>query len=819
MIEKLWQDLRHAFRALRRSPGFSAAVVITLGLGIGANTAVFGVVDGVLLHPVPFPAPDRLVAVYSTNANTAKNSLSYPNFEDLHRDSSSFEALAAWRTHAFTLTGGGEPQALFGKMISAELLDVVGVPAVAGRTFRQDEDRLGATPVVMLGEDFWRTHFRADSTILGQSLILNGRAHTVVGIAPSILRLTRGDGSFLNDVYVPIGQYDDPLFRRRGVSNGTVGLGRLRNGVSLSAARTAAGVVAARLEQQYPDANRGVGINVVSLGADVAGDLRPTVTTLFGAVGLVLLITSANAGHLMLVRSTARRHELAVRAALGAGERTLVWQVLVEALVLSSLGGTTGLVLAAWLTRAGLAMAPDVLPAMSDVGLNWRVLAFTFGIVGLTTLLLGVLPGVRAARAGVRDQLADRSRTAQGVKAGWQRALVVAQVSLTLVLLVAAGLLTRSLVRVLAVDPGIDPTGVLTFRTALSTDMTATPTAIRAAFRQLDERLARVPGVVAASVDIGAPPFRGGSTSLGFWRADQPPPTEAREEREAIFHAVGPDHFRAMGTPLLRGRSFTRFDDERSASVAIVDEEFASSVFPGEDVVGQRIRLAAVEGTWEIVGVVRHVRHWGLDSDETARVRAQLYLPYAQIPDVIAPLAAGAIGGVVRTTDSPASVVSAVRRELTRFDPNQAMRAERTMTDVLETSLAGRRFSATLLGAFAVLALTLALVGTYALIAYVITQRTAEIGIRVALGARPANIVQMLVGDGQRMVAGGLLVGLPAAYGAAHLIGGQLYGVTSSDAFTFAAVVALLVGTNLGACLLAARRATRIDPLEALRQS
>jgi predicted permease len=817
MGETLTHDLRHAVRGLWRAPGFTVAAVVTLALGIGASTAVFSVVEGVLLNPLPFPRPERLVAVYGTDQNNPKNSISYANFEDFRTDVAAFEAMAAWRTHSFTLTGRGDAEALFGMMVSADLLDVLGVGPVTGRAFRRDEDRLGATPVVMVGEDYWRARFGADPGVVGRQHVLNGRAHTVVGVVPSAVRFAGTADTFLNDVYVPLGQYDDPLYRIRGVNNGTIGLARLRPGVTVEEAQAAAAVVAGRLERQYPDDNRGVGVNVVSLVDDAGGGRRPALMTLLGAVGLVLLIACVNVGNLILARSSARRHELAVRVALGARRRRLIAQFLTESVVLSAVGGLIGVGLAVWLTRAGVTLLPDALPAMSQVGLNLRVLLFALAVSSATAIALGVLPGLRAGRIGLQTHLAERSRGTRA-RAHGQRVLLVAELALTFVLLAGAGLLIQSLAKVRAVDPGLDPGDVLTFRTALSANRAATPDAVRAAFKELDERLAQVPGVTAASIDIGSPPFNGGSTSWGFRREGEPQPSKPADQREAIFHAVGPGYLRAMGTSLLRGREFSSLDHDRAPRVMIVDQEFARWVFPNQEATGQRIRLSEVDTPWEIVGVVRHVRHWGLDRDDTALVRAQLYVPHAQIPDFLTPLAAGMVGGVVRSAEPSSSLLAAVRREVSRFDAGQAVHGERTMTDVIDASLAERRFSMALLTAFAGLSLLLAVVGTYGVMAFAIAQRTSEIGLRMAVGARPADIVRMLAGDGQRMVLGGLAIGLPAAWLFGQVLAGQLFGVGTTDPTTFISVAVVLAGAILAACLAVARRATRIDPLVALRQ-
>ena len=813
----MWHDLRHAARSLRRSPGFTLAAVLTLTLGIGATTAVYSVVDGVVVNPLPFPDPGRLVAVWATNASANKNSISYANFEDLRRDIREFEQLAAWRTQAFTLTGRGQPETLMGLMVTANFFRTLQVPLVFGRAFRDEEDRLGAARVAIVGEDYWRVRLNADPGVIGNTVVLDGQAHTIVGVAPSSVRFSRFQGRYLNDIYVPIGRHDDPIFRRRGVSDGTVGLARLRDGVSLEQARTAAALAAARLARQYPNENGSVGVNVIGLADDLVGDRRATIFALFGAVGLVLLIACANVGNLLLARASARRHELVVRAALGAGRRHLASQIAAESVILACGGGLGGVLAATWLVRAATAAAPDALPAIARIETNLAVLAFASGAAVLTTLLIGLFPGVAAVRpshghftANVRGVRGDR---------GWlQRKLVVAQIALTVVLLVGAGLLLRSLTRVWAMDPGLDPAGVLTFRTALSPERSASPAAVRAAFADLDRRLASLPGVTAAGLDIGAPPFSGGSSALGFWRADRPAPGKPAEAPSAVFHAVGPRHFEAMGIPLLRGRAFTAFDDERGTPVMIVDEELARATFGGAHPLGQRINLAAVDGSWLIVGVVRHVRHWGLDADDGATVRSQFYIPHAQIPDVIAPLAAAAVGGVVRSAVAQGPLTQAIRDEVARFDGAQAIFNAQTMADVIDESLAGRRFGMTVLAGFAALALLLAVVGTYGVMSFLAARRTPEIGLRMAVGAAPRHIVRLMLGEGGRMIGGGLLIGLPAAWMFARSLEGQLFRVAADDPLTFSSVVGLLATTIATACLAVAWRAAHLDPLAALRQ-
>jgi predicted permease len=583
-------------------------------------------------------------------------------------------------------------------------------------------------------------------------------------------------------------------------------------------ARAAATVVATRLERQYPQENPGVGVNVVGLADDLVGDRRATLLALLGAVGLVLLIACANVGNLLLARASARRHELAVRAALGAARRQLASQIVAESVILSGAGVVCGVLAATWLVRLALLAAPDALPAIAHVETNLAVLAFASGAAVLTTLLIGLFPGLAAIRTPPQSHLAGSSRRVRGEGSRVQRKLVIAQIALTVILLVGAGLLLRSMTQLWVVDPGLNPAGVLTFRTGLSPQRSTDPVAIRAAFAELDRRLASLPGVTAAGLDIGSPPFSGGSSALGFWRADRPAPTKAAEQRSGIFHAVGPNHFTAMGITLLQGRAFSTFDDERGPRVMIVDEELARSTFPDGDAVGQHIRLGVIDGSWLIVGVARHVRHWGLDADDTALVRSQFYIPHAQLPDLIARLAAGAIGGVVRSSAPQGTVAQAIRDEVARFDGGQAIANVITMADAIEESLAGRRFAMAVLGAFAGVALLLAVVGTFGVMSFIAGRRTPEIGVRVAVGATPHDIIRLMLGEGVRIIGLGLLIGLPAAWVFARSLEGQLFRVNAGDAVTFSTVTGVLCVVIGASCLTVARRAAHIDPLAALRQ-
>jgi predicted permease len=815
IFDELVQDLRYAIRALQKSPTFAATAILTLALGIGANTAIFSIVDGALLHPIPFPDPDRLVALYSTSAYSNRNAISYLNFLDWQRQNRTFEELAAWRTDTFTLTGRGQAEHLVGVMVSANLFSTLRVPPLFGRTFRPDDDQRGAAPMAMIGEGLWVRRFGRDPQIVGQSLTLNGRDYTVIGVVPSMVRLDRaGASSFANDVFLPLGLYSDPLFLMRGADAGTRGLARLRSGISVSLAKADMDVVATRLARAYPESNRGVGVNVITLKEDVIGDVRRVLWILLGAVGFVLLIACANVANLALARSLGRSQEFAVRSALGAGRVRLVRQLLTENLLLAAAGGTLGIGLAGWITRAALDLLPSALPVMSQVDLNARVLMSALVVSVATGLLFGLPPALSASRPNVDEQLRMRGRgvTAQSRA---QRLLVIGQVALTLVLLVGAGLMVRSLVYLLTGSLGFDPQGVVMALTGLPAERRSRPDIVRAAVSDLNDRLAAIPGVNAASVQVGSLPFTG-NTTLGFWRENQPRPTTPGEMREALYYVVGPDYFRTMRIPLLRGRGFTRQDDVHHPFIVIVDQELALSVFGSLDVVGQRIQNG-FEQTLEVVGVVGHVAHRGLDNDATAQVRSQMYVPYSQLPDSAATLFANELSAVVRSSAAPEKLFTSIRGAVTAFDPNAATHDERTMNDAITASMDRRRFSLVVLGMFAVTALFLSAIGIYGVVAYAVTRRTRDIGIRVALGASRRNILHGLLGESGQMALSGTLLGLLVSIGLSRLIATFLFRVSTIDPLTFGGMALLLLLVTLAASFIPAWRATNVDPLVALR--
>jgi predicted permease len=810
------QDLRFALRTLARNPAYTCVAVITLALGIGATTAIYSVVDGVLLHPIPFPEPNRLVALYSKSHTSEKNAVSYPNLLDWQRQSQTFEAIAGLRDDGFTLTANGQPEPVMGLMVSSNFFSVLRVRPLLGRPFTQEEDQRGAQPVALLGEEFWKRRFSGDPQVIGQNLTLDGRKYAVIGIVPAAVRMERIDDSFFNDVFIPIGQYDDPLFYERGTGNQTMGLGRLKPGVTLAQAQAEMNTISTNLAAAYPEDDTGIGANLVSFKQHMVGDMQPTLLALCVAVGFVLLIACTNIANLALARSASRTQEFAVRMALGAGRSRLIRLLLTESAVLSIGAGVGGLLIASWITDAALAMLPSALPAISNVEISGRVLLFTFVVSVVTAILFGLAPAVKASRVSLQPSLKQGGRGAIRGRYHLQRALIVAEVSLTLALLVGAGLMIRSLQKLWNVSPGLNPEGVLTFYTGVSGKHASSPDAIRAALREVNDRLAALPGVESASVEIGGLPFLG-NTTVGFSSEDDPQTSEKHDLRIAHFYAVGPDHFAAMGIRLLRGRSFTRQDTANSALVVIVDEELARQVFPGQNPIGKHIRDSLSGRPSEIIGIAGHVKHSGLDLDASSTERAEFYFSYMQLPDKYLPLVAKAFAGIVRSKGAPATVMGSVRRELAAFDNSRAVTSEKLMTDAIAAKLANRRFSLMVLGAFAATALILSIVGIYGVVSYFVSERTNEIGVRMALGAQQRDIFLDVVSEGGKLGAAGVAIGLAGSAALTRLMTSLLFGTSPTDLFTFAFSGILLFALTLIACYIPARRAVRLDPMTALR--
>jgi predicted permease len=814
-MRTLAQDVRYGFRTLRRAPGFTLVAIITLALGIGANTAVFSVVNGVLFNPLPFPQPDQLVALHESKPNFEYGSISYANFLDWQKDNRTFTSMAIFRGYSFSLTGAGDAQQVNGEFISSDFFRLLGEKPLLGRTFLPGEDRIGAVPVALISAGLWERKFSSRADILGRAVTLDGRSYTVVGVVPASFHLFpsfRG-----RQVYVPVGQWNNPLLLERGAGMGLHGIGRLKPGVTLAQARADMSAVSHSLAAAFP-ADRGMSAKVLPLRQQLVGNVEPLLLLLLGAVGFVLLIACVNLANLLLARSTARAREFAIRTALGASHARVVLQVVTESVLLALGGGSLGLLLASWSTRAGLGALPTALPRAEQVGFDMHVLFFTISVSLLAGILPGLIPALlKTSQLDVHNPLKEGGRGSTGARHSTQSIFVVVEIALALVLLIGAGLMVRSLETLWRVDPGFDPHNVLSVGHSLPPSMTkASPEAIRGAFQQLEQKWASIPGVEAVSLSWGAIPMTGDDEQL-FWLAGQPKPASENDMDWALDYIVGPDYLKVMGIPLRRGRFFTAQDNEHAPSVAVVDEVLARKFFPHQDPIGQRLNMNNSGAQVQIVGVVGHVKQWGLDSDNNQSLRAEIYLPCMQMPnDFIAQSPSGS-DVLVRSDGKNPALFETMRQAARQLNPENVLFGAATMEEIISDSLADRRFFMILLGVFAGLALLLASIGIYGVVSYVVGERTREIGIRMTLGAGRSEILRMILGRGGKLAAAGAVLGLAAAISLTRLLSSMLYGVGATDVATFTAVTALLALVALAACYMPARRAAKVDPIVALR--
>lgn len=815
-FERLMQDLRYGLRMLRKSPGFTAIAILTLALGIGANTALFSVVNGVLFNPLPYPHPEQLVWLAESKPNFATGSISFPNFLDWQKSNQTFTSMGLSRGYSYNLTGLGEAEQLRGRLISSGFFGVLGVNPAIGRCFAPGEDAIGAAPLAMISGGLWKRKFGGSSEVLGKSLTLNGKDYTIVGVIPASFDLSLGGFNHI-DIYVPIGQWENPLLPKRGAGLGFHGIGRLKPGVTIEQARADMQGVTQGLAAAYPDTDQGIGSAVFSLKQTIVKDLRVFLLVLLAAVGLVLLIACVNVANLMLARSSVRTREFAIRTAMGASQGRLLRQLLTESLLLAFAGGTIGLLLAGWGTKVAIAQLPVTLPRAAEIGLDARVLLFTLAITLACGIFFGLGPALKSARPNLHDTLKEGGRGGSGSRHRAQGVFVVVEMAMALVLLIAAGLMIRSLSALWRVNPGFDSHNVLTFGVALPPAMgRAGSTGIRAALRRVDQELASVPGVQSISLSWAATPIVTDDEDL-FWIEGQPKPTSENEMNMALSYVVEENYLNVMRTPLERGRFFTVQDNEHASRVVVVDDVFAKQYFGDQDPIGQHIFLTNKGGRAEIVGVVAHVKQWGLDSDDKEKLRAQLYFPYMQLPDEAMALSWNGTGVMVRYDPKTPAIGESMRAAIKSISSEHVMTSTQTMDSIISDSLATQQVSLILLGAFAALALGLASSGIYGVISYVVEQRTQEIGVRVALGARRIDVLRIVLGTGMSMAALGVLIGLAAAFALTHLMASLLFGVSATDPLTFAAVAILLLGVALAACYIPARRALRVDPIAALR--
>ena len=812
LIETLAQDVRYALRMLRKSPGFAAIAILTLALGIGANTALFTVVNAVLLNPLPYPHASRLAAIYGTTPGVIHGPITYLNFLDWQRDTRTFSSIAMYRNQDYNLTGRGEAERVSGYMISAGFFSTLGVRPVLGRAFRADDDRVGAAPVVILGGGFWQREFGAAPGIVGKSLVLNGVSYTVAGVIPPSFTFY----GQLRDVYTPIGQWNDPSFLDRRIDMSAHAVGRLKSGVTLAQAQADMDGVARNLAAAYPEADKDAGITLVSMKRDMVGNVEPFLLVLLGAVGFLLLIACANVANLLLARSMGRSREFAVRAALGASYARVIRQLLTESILLAGLGGALGLLLAYGGTKAVLDTLPGALPRANEVSLDWRVLLFTLGASLFAGILFGLAPALKTSRVNLQEVLNESGRGSSGARHRLQGVFAAAEVAMALVLLTGAGLMVRSLAALWRVNPGFNPSHAITFDLSLPDSAEATSAGTRARLRLFDQKMRDIPGVEAVSVTLGSRPMIHDS-SLPFWIDGQPKPATMQDMHQAMFYLAEAGFQKAMGVTLERGRFISPQDDEHAPVVIDIDGVFARTYFPHENPIGRHIHLALFNVEPEIVGVVGHVKQWGLDADPKSAIEAQFEYPFMQLPEKLMPLAADAVAVVLRTKGDPTAVMDSVRRAVNEIDPREVVYAVQTMDEVVANSFAARRFSMILLGIFAALALVLSCVGIYGVISYLVGQRTHEIGVRMALGAQQRDVMRLVLGHGAKMALVGVAIGIAAALGLTRLMARELFGVSAHDPLTFAGVAFVLIAVALLATYIPARRAMRVDPVIALR--
>jgi putative ABC transport system permease protein len=803
-MDKLFQDIRYGLRALLNKPAFTIVAVLALALGIGANTAIFSVVNSVLLRPLPYPDSERLVMVWEE-----RSSLGFPsdtpapaNFFDWREQQSVFEDMAAIANRTINLTGTGEPEKIEAQRVSASFFPLVGVAPMRGRMFLPEDDRPESSRVVIIGHALWQRRFGGDEGLLNQTILLDGQPHTVVGIMPPDF-----DFPERNQMWVPIAFSQDEASRRG--SHYLLVVARLKQGISLAQAQTEMSAIAARLEQQYPATNTALGAKVVPIQEELVGNLRPALLILLGAVALVLLIACANVANLLLARAASRQKEIAIRSALGANRSRLVRQFLTESMLLSIMGGAAGLLLAFVGVKSLTALIPPELFRGREIFIDAWVLGFTIALSLLTGVIFGLAPAIQSAKINLNETLKEGGKGAGAtVRPRLRSALVIAEISLALVLLVGAGLLINSFLRLSNVEPGFKPENLLTVEVVPQQNKYDTVEKRAAFYSEMLERIGALAGVESAGVITNLPlTFKGNNASFTVEGRPEPPPDQVPI---AATRAISPDYLRTMSIQLMSGRGFTRQDINDRAEVAIISETMARTYWPGEEAVGKRIKIGRYNSTspWvTIIGVAANVRQFELETE----TRPLLYLPYTQV-GYFAPRHL-----VVKTAGEPLGFVAAVREAVWSVDRDQPVSNVSTMETIVSESLAGRRLTMLLLGIFAGLALLLAAVGIYGVISYAVAQRTHEIGIRMALGASSRKVLGLVVGDSLKLIAIGVGLGLAAAFFLTRYMRSLLYGVSETDPVTFAVIPVLLAAVALAASYIPARRATRVDPMVALR--
>jgi putative ABC transport system permease protein len=802
-MNSILQDIRYGFRMLAKNPAFTAIAVLTLALGIGANTAVFSVVNGVLLRPLPFPEPGRLVWMQSASLGASDWSggpLSPPDFKDIREQSKSFDHLVAFIQNPATLSGTGEPERVPGAVVTSDFFSMLGGNPAYGRTFLPDDDEVELPNVVMLSHGLWQRRFGGDPAVVGKMVTLDGRSMTVVGVMPAGFKFPE-EAELWQPLPLKLREMSVRRFHFLSV------IGRLKDGITQQQAQADVTGICRNLAKAYPASNTDYGAQVIPLEENLVGSLKPTFTVLMIAVGFVLLIACANVASLLLARATSRQKEIAVRASLGAGTFRMVRQLLTESMMLSLMGGGLGILLAVWGIGFLVSLSPADIPRLDEVSVNGTVLAFTLGISALTGLIFGIVPALKSARLDLTETLKEGGR---GSSAGRGRhrlhsILVASEIAIALVLLIGAGLMLRSFQRLGNVNPGFDASNVLTMQVSLPFTKEEDAPKWAEFFRQLMDRVKSLPGVESAG-GITELPLSGQLNDTSFTIDGQPPPAPG-EGHFAQQPRVTPDYFKAFGIPLLKGRYFTEQDGPNAPKVVIISESLARKYFPKEDPIGKRMTIDFEKPfDCEIVGVVGAIRQYSLDSG----LAQAMYVPEAQSPNTMMNI-------VVRSTVAPLAMASAVKKEVQTLNSSLPVYQIRSMQQVMASSVARPRLRTLLLTIFSCVALILAAAGIYGVMSYSVSQRTHEIGIRMALGARQNDVLKMVVGKGLLLALIGIGAGLAMAFGVTRFIASLLYDVRPTDPLTFICIAGILAGVAFLASYIPARRATRVDPMEALR--
>ncbi len=811
-LEDLWSDTGYAVRTLRQRPGFAVVALLTLALGTGATTVMFTVINGVLLKPFSYPEPDRLLRLEEkTNWSNEWGdiwSFADPNYLDCKRESKSL-VVAGIRSGGGTVSKSGEPEYIDGRLITSDLFSVLQIPMFRGRAFLPEEDRPGGTPVAIISYELWQRRFGGSAATIGTPIVYEGKSYTVVGITPARFRLA----DYQADIFTPLGQ-ETGAFMQSREAHGVWAWARLRPGATLAQAKAELALVGRQLEAQYPKSNKGRTF-VAQLLRPRVGDVQSTLWLLLGAVSLVLLIACANIGSLLLARAVSRQRELAMRVALGAGRGRLVRQCLTESAVLALAGGTLGVLLAMVGLRPFVALWPGSLPRAEEVQLDWHVLLFALAASLASGLLFGLAPALRAQSRELEQTLRAGARTVAGSSRRLHGSFVMAEIALAVVLLVSAGMLGRTLLRLSSLNPGVNIQNVLVTRMALSPGTLADPAKIRTAWKEVLDNAARVPGVQSVAM-VDTVPMREGSNQIGYWTTPAEPPED--KQPFVLANSVSPDYLHVMGIPLLQGRFINEGDRLGNEGVAVIDDVMAQQAFGGPDAVGKHVWIGLGSDPLRVVGVVGHVRQFGLAADDQAHVRAQLYYPFAQVPDTYLRRWSELMSIAVRTNLPPLSTIEPLRRAVRGAGGDQVLYEVHTMDELAGSTLARQRFLLLLFGVFAGLALLLACIGIYGVLAYLTGQRVPEIGVRMALGASAGSVMWLVLRQSLGMIAVGAGIGIAAALGAGRVLQHLVEGMQPTEPLTFAMMILVLVAAALVASFLPARRASRIDPTSALRQ-